>query len=600
MSSSEKPVEPPKSQHLDSEDTQKIESEPTKIQIPANGEDQEVGLVPNYNKNIPLSLLYLQFASLGGSIEAKASMAAKIYNGHNTPPNCQKSISYWKAAAHSQILGLTMGPQIRAQTDHVVLSDEYKSGTNILDDEKDIIEYHLWEAEKGSIDSLIAIGVICYQGGIGGLAQDYEKAFYYLNLAKQRDPEDARALLYLGYLYHQGKGVSQNNETAAKLFTKSYKAGRESLDAVQQQASAEAGAQLGIMTLHGYGVVQSRPEGMKLLEAAAADNDDWALLQLGRYTYSGAMGLNQNIGQARAYFQRSAQQGNLIATFNLAQTQSTTSPTACTLSSSYYRKILDKTLHRQSCVQAFGEYSKGNFERALIRYEIAADQGSILAQKNAAWLYEMGLGVGILGQFSTDTQLKYRNAFRFYQLAAEQSSATAHLKLGDYKFYGLGTEVDIPLAAQYYQVGSDLRSPQATFNIGWMHQKGLGLPKDFHLAKRYYDLAIEINKEAYVPAMLALASLAVEYGIDYLAGDGLILGYQWDSVLLGVLLVILVVTLIIRSLLLPDDHYLPHPQQQQGQPQQGGAGGPPGPAWAMGHAIQPPAQPGPGPDDRDQ
>lgn len=56
-----------------------------------------------------------------------------------------------------------MGPQIRAQTDHVVLSDEYKSGTNILDDEKDIIEYHLWEAEKGSIDSLIAIGVICYQ-----------------------------------------------------------------------------------------------------------------------------------------------------------------------------------------------------------------------------------------------------------------------------------------------------------------------------------------------------------------------------------------------------------------------------------------------------
>lgn len=51
-----------------------------------------------------------------------------------------------------------------------------------------------------------------------------------------------------------------------------------------------------------------------------------------------------------------------------------------------------------------------------------------------------------------------------------------------------------------------------------MHQKGLGLPKDFHLAKRYYDLAIEINKEAYVPAMLALASLAVEYGIDYLAG----------------------------------------------------------------------------------
>jgi len=150
---------------------------------------------------------------------------------------------------------------------------------------------------------------------------------------------------------------------------------------------------------------------------------------------------------------------------------------------------------------------------------------------------------------------RYQNAFRFYQLAAEQQSALAHLKLGDFKYYGLGVPKDQTAAAQYYKIGSDLKSPQAAFNLGYMHQKGLGLPKDFHLAKRYYDLAIVIDiKEAYVPSMLGLLSLFIEGSIDYLAEDGLIYGYQWDTILLVFLCVTLGLALGFRQILIGNEH----------------------------------------------
>lgn len=72
-----------------------------------------------------------------------------------------------------------------------------------------------------------------------------------------------------------------------------------------------------------------------------------------------------------------------------------------------------------------------------------------------------------------------------HSMAAEQKNPLAHLKMGDYYFYGLGTNVDESKAAAYYRAASDLRDAQATFNLGYMHQHGIGLPQDLHLAKRY-------------------------------------------------------------------------------------------------------------------
>ncbi len=52
------------------------------------------------------------------------------------------------------------------------------------------------------------------------------------------------------------------------------------------------------------------------------------------------------------------------------------------------------------------------------------------------------------------------------------------MKLGDYYYYGMGTEVSWDSAATQYRIASDkLSSPQAMFNLGYMYEHGEGVEK---------------------------------------------------------------------------------------------------------------------------
>ena len=52
----------------------------------------------------------------------------------------------------------------------------------------------------------------------------------------------------------------------------------------------------------------------------------------------------------------------------------------------------------------------------------------------------------------------------------------ARIKLGDYHFYGYGTDVDYETAVIHYRLASEQQNgAQAMFNLGYMHEKGLGI-----------------------------------------------------------------------------------------------------------------------------
>ena len=54
----------------------------------------------------------------------------------------------------------------------------------------------------------------------------------------------------------------------------------------------------------------------------------------------------------------------------------------------------------------------------------------------------------------------------------------ARVKMGDYYYYGYGTEVNYEASASHYRIASDKQaSPQAMFNLGYMYEQGLGLEK---------------------------------------------------------------------------------------------------------------------------
>jgi TPR repeat protein len=52
----------------------------------------------------------------------------------------------------------------------------------------------------------------------------------------------------------------------------------------------------------------------------------------------------------------------------------------------------------------------------------------------------------------------------------------ARVKVGDYYYYGQGTNVNYETAAFHYTVAQEQhRSAQAMFNLGYMHERGLGM-----------------------------------------------------------------------------------------------------------------------------
>jgi TPR repeat protein len=73
----------------------------------------------------------------------------------------------------------------------------------------------------------------------------------------------------LGWMYHKGQGVTQNNQEAVKWLK---------LSAVQGIAYAQSN--LGYMYLNGYGVTQDHQEALKLFRLAAAQGEPNAIENL--------------------------------------------------------------------------------------------------------------------------------------------------------------------------------------------------------------------------------------------------------------------------------------------------------------------------------
>ena len=157
---------------------------------------------------------------------------------------------------------------------------------------------------------------------------------------------------------------------------------------------------------------------------------------------------------------------------------------------------------------------------AFLLYLSLAERGFEVAQSNAAYLLDQHL-VTFLDADGADARALY-----LWKLSADQGHAPARVKLGDYHYYGRGTEVNYVAAAHEYQQAVTQRNAQAMFNLGVMHQMGTGLPRDLHLAKRFYDMAADTSTEARLPTSLALASMQVQaYVEQLLSGDEAVGGY---------------------------------------------------------------------------
>jgi SEL1 protein len=543
--------------------------------------------------------------------------ASKLLNGYShmygrvgSVMSCPASANYYHSASQSliekQIQNMTdPGPKVKLGQDMIRLEHEYNKaiggksssgGANggaggEQNSEHDIIQYYQYYADTGDSDAQVTMGVI-YLMGHEGVPRDYERAAHYFRLAaeprpsssssrskKQRDASssskekegDSIAKVYLGYMHQHGYGVTQDNRTALQYYRDAARAG-----------NGYALAQLGRMYLHGWTVTASTSAALKYFTKAQEAQHPEGQLQLG-LMYLNGIGVVRDYTKAQLMFSRAAQQGHLVALYNLAQMQHAGLGMArnCKNSVLLYKKVLETHILVPLAQRAYQYYTLGHTQHALLLYDILAALGFELAQSNAAWMYEMNIGQWWVvdhsngnGGVSTSQQITEasegtseddtsspsphytaRRALELFRDAAQQGSADAHLKLGDFYYSGVGTSENVNKSAACYWLASDMRHPQATFNLGWMYQRGAGsLPKDLHLAKRYYDLAATLSHDAYIPTRLAVLGLGIEYILDWpLLVDALRYADMssvlatWDTALLLVLLGLLLIALGIRT-----------------------------------------------------
>ena len=139
------------------------------------------------------------------------------------------------------------------------------------------------------------------------LPKDVNKAFEWWKIGA--DMGDEECLTNLGYCYHMGDGVKQNNLEAKNCWEKAAKKG-----------SNGAYYNLAVLYANGWGVRKDSNKAIKYYKKNIKKKNDYydmSLWAMGRHYFEG-LGTNKNIKKGINLYEQAAKVGNLRAMFELA------------------------------------------------------------------------------------------------------------------------------------------------------------------------------------------------------------------------------------------------------------------------------------------
>uniref|UniRef100_A0A0N4ZQ76 TPR_REGION domain-containing protein n=1 Tax=Parastrongyloides trichosuri TaxID=131310 RepID=A0A0N4ZQ76_PARTI len=440
------------------------------------------------------AFVYYNVAALYSNTLAQMALGYRYLHGINVDKSCDISLEYYKQVAEKVVssLKITGGQSITKYKllDELDTSQSQSSLSGPID--KNLLEYYILMADKGDTQACIGLGAL-YLNGARGVNPSYENAFRYYTIAANEG--SGTALGYLGKMYLEGTRVTpQNNLTAFNYFKKS-----------AEKGSPVGQTGLGYMYLFGRGVEVNYTKAFKSFYLATEQTHAEGQLYVG-YMYFKGLGVKRDFALAMKYLQAAAQGGSISAFYWLGHMYAKGLGvfSSCDTAVGFYKTVAERGKWGVPFMQAYTNYKKGKYRDALLQYLLFADIGYEIAQSNFAYILDR---TNEHIEFFNETNIK-EIAFTFWKRSAEQNNPIARIKVGDYLYYGIGTDKDHKQAAEQYKLAADkFANSQALFNLGYMYEHGLGLPKDLHLAKRLYDQAIEMNPEAFVPVTIALLKL---------------------------------------------------------------------------------------------
>jgi len=506
------------------------------------------------NSSQSKALLHYAFGAFGGSSFSQMALGYRYWSGMGVATSCEKALDYYRRVAQTVADKVSFGGGAAIQRTR--LQDEHESGgfsNAVLDN--DLIEYYQLLADKGDVEAQVGLGQLHYQGG-RGIEMNHRLALNYFTQAAETNNPIAMAMLGKLYLMGSGEAIKANNDTAFMYFKRSADMGN---------AIGQSG--LGLMYLEGRGVARDYKKAMDYFRKAADQQWVDGQLQLGIMYYQGR-GVAPDYKMAVKYFNMASQSGHVLAFYNLAEMHAmgTGMLRSCPTAVELYKNVAERGQWGELMMEAHADYRHGRLEEAVVKYLLLAELGYEVAQSNVAFLFdrkEVGSGVGAgdvtgtdgtAGPVYAESELWLR-ALVYWTRAAAQGYSAARVRLGDYYYYGLGTEIDFEAAAFHYRIASEQQNnAQAMFNLGYMHELGHGMPQDVHLAKRFYDMAAETSTDAKVPVALALAKLAVTFAVNNWQNYRVVLSPEawarlelyWDLYLLTLLVGVLGVVIFLR------------------------------------------------------
>lgn len=300
-------------------------------------------------------------------------------------------------------------------------------------------------AEKGDHRAQDYLGRMYHDGQ--GLAQNYEKALFWLEKAASQDNPDS--CYDLGKIYRNGKLVKKDNKKALIFFEKA-----------ASKYNTDANVELGHHYGFGWGVQKDLKKAFDyyLKAAHAYGNDDGRANYAVAHAFALGLGVEQDAKQAFLYYQSAAKQGYAPAQDKMGD---------------YYYYENELGLER-------------NCEEAIHWYEKAAKQGDQSAQSQLGDLYISGECV----------EKNYELAFHWHQKAAEQGSLHSQANLGYMYSAGLGVEGNPTLGFQFSELAAKAGHPTAQFNLAELYRDGSSaVPKNIETALYWFSLSADQGDE---------------------------------------------------------------------------------------------------------
>lgn len=112
-----------------------------------------------------------------------------------------------------------------------------------------------------------------------------------------------------------------------------------------------------------------------------------------------------------------------------------------------------------------------------------------LTKKAEAGDAEAQYNLGVMHGKGQGTPQNYKEAIKWYQLAADQELAVAQHNLGNMHYKGQGTSQNYKKSLKWHQLAAEQGFAHAQYNLGTKHAKGQGTPQNFIYAHMWLNIA---------------------------------------------------------------------------------------------------------------